>query len=109
MKKKILIFGVLSVLMLVTISFSSAISANSEKDDKRESPLFKLRTQRALSIKLGNILEQIKTKFLGERIYMIPFSLMKLFDEKSDNVQLISWVYTSCKGFMCGTIGLVCK
>ena len=68
MKKKISIISILAVLMLVTISFAAAVSSEKRTGEK-ESPLYRIRTSKALGEKLANILENIRTKFLGERIF----------------------------------------
>ena len=99
MKKIILIVGTISILMLLTTSFVSVVGSNPATRESKESPLFKVRAQKALSIKLGNILEQIKTRFLGERIYMVPFSLMSLLSRGiNDRFQMHSVEWSSCKG-----------
>ena len=69
--KKILIISISAVLMLVTISFASAIDTNTDVE-KKESPLYKIRTRQAIREKIGKIIENIKTKFLGERIFFLP-------------------------------------
>ncbi len=66
MNKKILIFGALAALMLVTISFATAIQTTNTQ--KRESPLFNIRAKLAIGEKLQNL----KVKFIGERLFFIP-------------------------------------
>ena len=74
MKKKIIIGSILAVFMLMTISFVSTaeVSTNIEQ---RESPLYSIRTRRAIGEKVSNIIENIKAKFLGERIFFMPFKI----------------------------------
>jgi hypothetical protein len=72
MNKKMVIMSLLAVFMLVSISFVSSAEVNSGVE-KKESPLFKLRTRRVISEKIGNIIENIQTKFLGGRILFLPF------------------------------------
>ena len=72
MRKKLLILGLISVLMLLTTSFVSAVGVNVEKKDVNESPLYKLRIDRSIREKIGKIYDTIKTKFLGERLFFIP-------------------------------------
>jgi hypothetical protein len=71
MNKKILVISVLAVFVLVAVSFSTVVS--SKPEEQRESPLFGIRTNRAITEKITNIVENIRTKFLGERIFFIPF------------------------------------
>jgi len=70
MKKKILITGILIVLMLVTISYATAL--NTTNTENKESPLYRLRISMAIREKVENIIENIRTKFLGERIFFLP-------------------------------------
>ena len=72
MNKKITIGSMFAVLMLVAISFATAI--NTTDVGNKESPLYGLRTRLAIGEKISNIIENIKTKFLGDRVFFIPFS-----------------------------------
>jgi hypothetical protein len=76
MSKKILIGGLFAVFMLVTISLSSAVSINTNIE-KKESPLFGIRTQRAIAEKIDAIVDNVKTRFIGERIFCVPIILLK--------------------------------
>ena len=71
MNKKILIGSILAVFMLVAISYATAVN-NNTNTEKKESPLYGIRTRRVISEKITNIVENIKTKFLRERIFFIP-------------------------------------
>ena len=71
MNKKILV-GCVLLFMLVTIPLVSAI--NQEVNiEKKDSPLYRIRTRLAINEKISNIVENIKTKFLCERIFFLPF------------------------------------
>ncbi|HEY0089047.1 MAG TPA: hypothetical protein VGB37_09390 [Candidatus Lokiarchaeia archaeon] len=59
--------------MLVTISFASAINSNTTNVEKKESPLYRIRTRLAIGEKIGQIFKNIKTKFLGDRMFFLPF------------------------------------
>ncbi len=72
MNKKILIFGALAALMLVTITYASAVTTTTQTT-RKESPLFKIRTRLAIGDKIQNL----KTKFFGERIFFLPFQWLK--------------------------------
>ena len=71
MNKKILLFSILAVFMLVAISYATAINTADSK--KKESPLWKIRTRGAITSNIEDIIENIKTKFLGERMFFLPF------------------------------------
>ena len=96
MNKKILIISILAVLMLVTISLASATNTNTTNTEKKESPLWTIRTKRAISEKINNIIENIKTKFLGERIFFLPFIKYTPGNSRSDPLALTEHMTCSC-------------
>ena len=67
MKKKILAASILAVVIIIAVSFTSAVNTNETK----ESPLYRIRARRAISEKISNIIEKIKARFLGERMFFI--------------------------------------
>ena len=69
--KKIIPASILTVFILLAISFVSSAELNTSAEE-RESPLYKIRTGRAITEKISNIVENIKTRFIGERIFFIP-------------------------------------
>ena len=72
--KKWVIMGILVVLMLVCVSFTTVIGMNnSVVTTRRSSPLFSIRTRGAIGEKIKNVKENIITRFLGERILFLPF------------------------------------
>jgi hypothetical protein len=75
MNKKILLVSILSLVMLLTISFASAINTNNIDADKKESPLYRIRTRRVIGEKIGVIIENIRTNFLVERIFFLQSPL----------------------------------
>jgi hypothetical protein len=77
MNKKILIISVLAVLMLVSISFVSAAEVNTDAE-KKDSPLYGIRTRRAITEKIDDIVDNIRAKFIGERMFFIP-SILRCF------------------------------
>ena len=79
MKKKLIIGSLLAVFMLVAISFVSSAEVNANIE-QRESPLYGIRTRRATTEKISNIIENIKTKFLGERMFFLPFRWISQID-----------------------------
>ena len=87
--KKILILSFLAVLMLVTISFASAINTNADSE-KKESPLFKIRIKSTIGQKIGGIYEQIKSKFLGERSFFLPIHWM-IIKKQREHMFLVSY------------------
>jgi hypothetical protein len=103
MNRKITCIGVLAVFMLVTISFASAVETNQTNIDKKESPLYGIRTRRAISEKIVNIIENIKTKFFGERLFYPVFKGL-IFDPENERIVTFSPVpctilFTYCNPF----------
>ena len=72
MNKKLLLVSILAVFMLLAISMASAVNATIPIK-KKESPLFGIRTRRAIKEGIGQIIENIKTKYIGERVFFLPF------------------------------------
>ena len=72
MNKKILLFSILAVFTIVSISYASAINTTTPVKTK-ESPLFGIRGRRAIQEKIGDVLENIKTKYIGKRVFFLPF------------------------------------
>jgi len=91
MNKKILIISILAVLMLITITFASAINTTTTNTKKRESPLFGIRTRLEIGEKIIQILKNIKTKFIDERIFFLP---NLLFKNKGNGVLSTKYEYT---------------
>jgi hypothetical protein len=73
MNKKIMIFCVSAVFMLIAISFASAVNTNEKNASEKESPLYRIRAKSAVREKIGEMIDSIKTNFLGERIFFVPF------------------------------------
>ena len=96
MKKITLLAGILLAFMLVTISFASAINTNVTNTERKESPLYKFRTRQAISEKLDYIIENIKTRFIGGRLFFVPIKLLKVRIVISD-------MYYSCTDCTEGT------
>lgn len=72
MKKKIVVGCISLIFMMLAISFATAINTNT-KDEKTASPLYQLRTNQAVNKKTDQIKENIKTNFLTNRIFFIPY------------------------------------
>ncbi len=70
MNKKIVMFIILAVFVLVSISLTSAVTTNTHK---KESPLYKIRTRLAI----GERIQNIKARFIRDRIFFLPFSEIK--------------------------------
>jgi len=73
MKEKILTASILAVFMLVAISFASAVSTNTTNAENKESPLWAIRARQAIKDKVIDIIKIVKTKYVGERAFYIPF------------------------------------
>ena len=82
MKWKIWAVSMLAIFMLIAISFSTSVSSNIINSiEKKESPLYQIRTRQAISDRIVEIVEEIKTRFLGERIYFLNFRpIRRLFN-----------------------------
>jgi|GEM_PF-4928086 len=105
MNKKILIFGVLTTLMLVTISFATAIQTTNT--DKKESPLYGIRTRLAIGEKIQNLKETIKTRFIGDRLFFLPFKWQETMSKNVRNRLNEKSVYTDPCGFSVNAV--TCK
>ena len=77
MNKKILTLCILALLMLVSISFVSSAELNTNIE-KKESPLFGIRTGRAISKNIKKIADNIITKLFGERAFFLPRALRNM-------------------------------
>jgi hypothetical protein len=84
MKKKILLVSILATFMLVAISYATAVNTTNSVD-KKESPLYGIRTRRAIEEKISKIVENIKTNFIGERIFFLPFYRTTYYDNSPDD------------------------
>jgi hypothetical protein len=105
MNKKLLVVSILAVFMLVVISFSTAISSNTTTTvKKKESPLFGIRTRLAIGENLQDLKERIKARFIGERVFFLPFQLLRNRDVLIRSQTYIpSICYTYC-GAGCFTL-----
>jgi hypothetical protein len=97
MNKKILILSLLAVFMLVSISFVSAAEMNTDVE-KKESPLFGIRTAKAINEKIGRIIDNIRTKFIGEKLFFIPSVLRCFSQTSSDQTNTADLAHTCIKG-----------
>jgi hypothetical protein len=100
MNKKILIMGVFTILMIVTISYASAFDSKTSIE-KNESPLYRVRAKIAIGEKINTVLENIKTKFLGERIFFIPnewfkFKIIRQSKPDTDFFKSCNYPITEC-------------
>ena len=79
MKKKIATISILTIFMLVTISYATAL--NTTNTENKESPLYRIRTSRAITEKIGKVIENIKAKFLEKRVFYLPFQKLLTGEE----------------------------
>jgi len=109
MNKKILVISILAVFLLLAISFSTAVSSNTTTDEQRESPLFRIRTRKAIGERLDNLKETMKAKFLGDRIFFLPFQWLMNRDDLSvrDELDTIK-CSTGSGGWTCDSGVLTC-
>jgi len=80
MNKKILVVSILAVFLLVAISFASAVSSNTVLDEKKESPLFRIRTGKSIE----KLVENLKASYIGkDRVFFVPLIIQTLKQEGS--------------------------
>ena len=79
MNKQMFVVSIIAVFLLISISFSTAVSSTT--DENKETPLYRIRTRRAIGEKLEKIGDYIKTKFIGTRLFFIPFQWITNEDE----------------------------
>ena len=91
MNKKLLVVSILAVFMLLAISMASAVNTTTTVK-KKESPLFGIRTRQAIGEKIGDIIENIKTKYIGERVFFLPFQGLR---DRLNHHQEFSWIWSA--------------
>lgn len=111
MNKKLLLVSILAVLTLVAISFASAINSTTTNTKKKESPLFGIRTRLAIGERLQDLKETIKTRFVGERVFFLPFQLLTNEEDISARQLLQLKIRDTVYDFTCycASIGCTCK
>jgi hypothetical protein len=82
-----------SVLLLITISFTTIVSSNSTTE-KKDSPLFEIRTRRAIGKKIGDILDNINFNLLESRIF---FQISSPLQRRSNSDNLYPRWKVVCK------------
>ena len=114
MNKKRTIIGCVLLFMLVALPFVSAVTQNTDVE-KKDSPLYRIRTRFAINEKISNIVEKIKTKFLGERMFFLPATLRNRFSRTSSGMASSLGDNTCyyCTAFVvqetCGMLAFWCK
>jgi hypothetical protein len=74
MKRKIIAGSILAVFLMMTISIVSVVGSETSTAETKESPLYRIRTNRAISERIGNIIENIYVNFIGgNRLFVVPF------------------------------------
>jgi len=100
MNKKLLIISILAVFMLMAISFASAVNTSTTVK-RKESPLFGIRTRRAVTEKVGEVIDNIKAKYIGERVFFLPFQWFKINSDVLVRQQIQRKTQSDTK--LCGT------
>jgi hypothetical protein len=73
MKRKLIIGSILAVFLIMTTSIGSVMGSETKNTETKESPLWKVRTRQAITEKIGNIIESIRTSFVsGDRAIFVP-------------------------------------
>lgn len=96
MNKKIMTMTIAVVIMMLSVSLISVANAETKKSNekKRESPLFKIRSKGAIREKI----QDIKTNYLGDRIFLLPFNRLSNLLGRSEDSMLFTKVWTLCFG-----------
>jgi hypothetical protein len=79
MNKKAMIVSIFFVLIMLGISLTTTVSSNTSSE-KKDSPLYRIKTRLINGEKIGKIIEDIKTKFIGGKLYFIP-SVLRSFSQ----------------------------
>ena len=110
MKKRISAIGVITAFMLLAISFASAVNTNETNYEDKESPLYRIRTRQAITERMGNMLENIKIKFLGERVFFIPSNWLTQEDLRMPLAKGYTGLpmFTLCQRYICTIMLGVC-
>ena len=107
MNKKLCIGCILAVFMLVAVSFSSAVGRDTDVE-KKESPLFRIRTRVAIGEKISNIIINIRDKLFEERIIFLPIKLLKDIDYSRSTTAWPTDCTHTCKSSGCPTFLALC-
>ena len=104
MKKNLIIISFIICIILLTISITSAIEVNKNQSiENKESPLYKIRTRQVLGDRLKELIECIKAKFLGERMFFLPFQWLKnIINADNFNIDKPTNDITMCKSCATG-------
>ena len=103
MKKKFVAIVVLTTFTLVSISFATTVSSNTNIQ-KKESPLYKIRSKSAIWER-DNV---VFSKFFNGRLIFVPTSLLRILrniddtEQNNDNVgdntrSFFHWITLFCK------------
>jgi len=100
MKRKLIIVSVLAVLMLVAISFSTAVSSDTTTEVK-ESPLYNVRTSRAIS-------KELKLPTLSY-IFKDRISILSILKSKLLYIENSDIILSTTRDDGCWTWDTICK
>jgi hypothetical protein len=96
MNRKIIVGCFLVIFLMMTTSIVS-VAGSEASNEKKESPLYRIRTKSAIRERVDTIVENIKTKFLGERIFLIPMIFERGFLRNFPQQNAIYTYLTDCK------------
>ena len=83
--------------MLASMSFISSALVITDVG-RKESPLYQIRTKITISENIEEIVNKVHTRFLGDRIFFLPFVRIKYNPQYSD-YKAASCDYTMCLPF----------
>lgn len=114
MNKKLLLVSILAVLTLVAISFATVVSSNTTTTvKKKESPLFGIRTRLAIGERVQDLKDTIKARFIGGRVFFLPFqwlrnkddlSVRQRLEDKTQDVYCTQYGEWTCQQTICTPI-----
>jgi len=100
MNKKLWVFSILAIFMLVVISFASTVTSNTTDTPRRKgySPLFLIRVRKAINERT----EDIKSMYLGERVFFLPFQwIIRYRTTNLPTGETYPSCWTHCNPFFC--------
>ena len=98
MIKKNLLMSILACIILVSTIFASSVGSNNcINTEKKETPLYKIRARMAINDRIGEIFQQIKSSFFGERIFFKSNGWIKFIEQTGTQLSYTKDDYSSCR------------
>ncbi len=103
MNKKLITISILAVLTLVGISLTSAVTTTKD-NERKESPLYGIRTKLAIGEKLENLRANIEAKFTVGRVFWIPLQWQRNDLLVRERLQIKTIGHTECEYPFCSFV-----